>query len=181
MSHIGYVRVSSFGQTSDRQLDGIDLDKVFTETASAKSTDRPQLQACLEYLRGGDTLHNHSIDRLARNLFDLQKIIEQLTSRGVSVQFHKENLTFSGSPDPMAKLTMQMMGAFAEFERTLINERRSEGIAKAKALGKQIGAKPKLDAAQVIELKARASSGEKIAALAKDFGISRQTVYMYLK
>ena len=101
-SNVGYIRVSSYSQNTDRQLVGVELDKKFTEKASAKNADRPQLEACLEWLRDGDTLHVHSIDRLARNLFDLQKIVGQLTAKRVTVQFHKENLTFSGDSNPMA-------------------------------------------------------------------------------
>lgn len=179
-AHVGYIRVSSHGQNMDRQLDGIKLDKVFEEKASAKSTTRPQLQACIDYLRSGDTLHVHSIDRLARNLFDLQDLIRQLVAKWVAVQFHKEGLIFSGQSDPMAQLTLQMMGAFAEFERVLINERRSEGMAAAKKAGKQIGALPKLTAEQADTLRTRAAAGVHKATLAKEYGISRQSVYSYI-
>ncbi|MBF0273481.1 MAG: recombinase family protein [Magnetococcales bacterium] len=181
MANIGYIRVSSYGQTTDRQLDGVNLDRRFEEKISAKTTCRPQLQACLEYIREGDTLHVHSIDRLARNLFDLQQLVEQLTAKGVTVSFHKERLEFSGKSDPIARLTLQLMGAFAEFERVIINERRVEGIAKARQMGKQIGAKPRLTAKQADELRARAGAGEQKAALAAEYGISRQAVYDYLK
>lgn len=180
-AHVGYVRVSSHGQNTDRQLDGVELSKIFEEKASAKSTTaRPMLQVCLEYLREGDTLHVHSIDRLARNLFDLQDLVKQLVGKGVAVQFHKERLVFSGQSDPMAQLTLQLMGGFAEFERTLINERRSEGMAMAQKAGKQIGAKPKLSAEQADELRKRAADGADKKALAAEYGISRQSVYTYI-
>ena len=180
MANVGYIRVSSYGQNHDRQLDGLELDKEFKDTASAKTAQRPGLDACIEYLREGDTLHVHSIDRLARNLFDLQKIVDRFVDKGITVRFYKENLIFSGASDPMAKLMLQMMGAFAEFERTLINERRREGIAIAKKKGKQIGAKPKLTTGQAEELRKRATAGEQKTVLAKEFGISRQAVYGYL-
>ena len=181
-AHVGYVRVSSHGQNTDRQLDGVELSKIFEEKASAKSTTaRPMLQICIEYLREGDTLHVHSIDRLARNLFDLQDLVKQLVGKGVAVQFHKEGLKFSGQSDPMAKLTLQLMGAFAEFERTLINERRSEGMAMAKKAGKQIGAKAKLTATQADALRAQVAAGACKKTLAVEYGISRQSVYTYLK
>lgn len=178
---VGYIRVSSFSQNTDRQLDGIELEKTFEEKASAKDADRPVLKECLDYLRAGDYLHVHSIDRLARNLMDLQKIVNTLNDKGVSVTFHKENLTFTGSNDnPMNKLMLQMMGAFAEFERALIKERQREGIAKAKQMGKQIGRKRSLSDDQVEEIKARVNAGEAKSTLAKEYGISRQTLYTAL-
>ena len=94
---IGYIRVSSTDQNIARQLDGFHLDKIFTDRCSGKDTSRPQLVACLDYLRDGDTLHVHSIDRLARNLQDLLRIIESLNQRDVSVSTRKD------SPFPQAK------------------------------------------------------------------------------
>jgi len=132
----------------------------------------------MEWLREGDTLHVHSIDRLARNLFDLQDIVERLTERGVTVNFHKENLRFSGGDgDPMQKLMLQMMGAFAEFERDLINERRKEGMAAARDAGKQIGAKRKLSPESVTLIRQRINDGETKKALAEEHGVSRQTLH----
>ena len=177
MSQIGYTRVSSYSQSTDRQLVGIDLDKVFTEKASAKDAKRPQLQECLDWIRDGDVLHVHSIDRLARNLFDLQAIVQQVIDKGVEIKFYKENLSFTGEENPMQTCMLQMMGGFAEFERSLINERRKEGMAQAKAKGKQIGRKAKLNEEQVNELKSRIAAGEAKTELAKEFGISRQTLY----
>lgn len=130
---VGYIRVSSFSQNTDRQLFGISLDKIFEEKASAKDTNRPVLKDCLEYLREGDELHVHSIDRLARNLIDLQTIVSDLNGKGVSVVFHKENLTFTGNiENPMNKLMLQMMGAFAEFERNLIKETKGRNCSSSK-------------------------------------------------
>ena len=180
MSNVGYIRVSSYGQNTDRQLSDIELDKEFVEKASAKTSDRPQLQACLEWLRDGDTLHVHSIDRLARNLFDLQDIVQQLTQKGVTIYFHKENMRFSGRGDSVQRLMLQMMGAFAEFERELINERRREGMAAAKKAGKQIGAKRKLTSAQISEISKRLADGETKKDLAAEYGVSRQTLYTAL-
>ena len=182
MSNVGYIRVSSFSQNTDRQLRDIDLDKTFEEKASAKDAKRPQLVACMEWLRDEDVLHVHSIDRLARNLQDLQNIVQTLTDKGVTVLFHKENLTFSGGvSDPMKTLMLQMMGAFSEFERSLINERRKEGMAAAKAAGKQIGAKRKLSKADVIDIKSRIASGASKSSLANEYSVSRQTLYSALK
>src|ERR1019366_1831007 len=132
---VGYRRVSSVDQSTERQLEGIQLDKVFTDKASGKDTNRPQLQAALEYLREGDLLLAHSMDRLARSLDGLRKIVLDLTSRGVHVQFVKENLTFTGEDAPMSTLLLALLGAVAEFERSMIRERQREGIALAKKAG----------------------------------------------
>jgi DNA invertase Pin-like site-specific DNA recombinase len=178
---IAYIRVSSVGQSTARQLDGVALDKTFEDKVSGKDTNRPALQECLDYLREGDTLHVHSMDRLARNLDDLRRMVKELTGRGVAVKFHKEGLTFTGEDSPMATLLLSMLGAVAEFERSLIAERRQEGIAIAKAKGDVYkGRKPALSEERAGELKRRASDGENKAALAREFGISRATLYTYI-
>jgi len=113
---VAYLRVSSVDQNLARQqeaMNAVALDKVFTEKASAKDTNRPALLECLGYCRQGDTLHVHSIDRIARNLKDLQNIIDQLVIKQVTVHFHKEGLLFNGSDDAMSRLMLQMMGAFS--------------------------------------------------------------------
>ncbi|WP_422462580.1 MULTISPECIES: recombinase family protein [unclassified Endozoicomonas] len=175
--NVGYIRVSSIDQNTARQLEGIDLDTTFEDHCSGKDTDRPQLKACLRHLRSGDRLHVHSIDRLARSLKDLQTLVEDLTEQGISIQFHKENLIFTGDSNPMHKLMLQMMGAFAEFERSMIRERQREGIAAARKQGKQIGATRKLTADQVNEVVERIKAGEQKNKLAAEYGISRQTLY----
>jgi DNA invertase Pin-like site-specific DNA recombinase len=177
---VGYIRVSTVLQNTARQLDGVALDKVFEDRASGKNTDRPQLAACLSHLREGDTLHVHSMDRLCRNLDDLRRIVKDLTGRGVVVRFHKEGLTFTGEDSPMSNLLLSMLGAVAEFERSIILERQREGIAIAKGEGKYKGRKPSLTASDVNELRRRAASGEKKAVLAREYGVSRETVYSYL-
>ncbi|WP_446808632.1 recombinase family protein [Methylomonas sp. 2BW1-5-20] len=129
-------------------------------------------------MREGDVLHVHSIDRLARNLKDLQTIIENLTRKGVTVKFYKEHLTFeAANTSPMQTLMLQMLGAFAEFERTLIKKRQREGIEAAKAQGKKLGAPAKLTAEQAAEIKARVEQGDDKSKLAKEYGISRPTLY----
>ena len=175
--NVGYVRVSSVDQNLDRQLEGVDLDKVFTEKASAKDTKRPRLIECIDYLRNGDVLHVHSIDRLARNLIDLQTIINSLNEKGVSVMFHKEGLMFTGDDNPMNKLMLQMMGAFAEFERNLIRERQLEGIKIALKKGVKFGRSKVLSDDQIAEIKQRISRGEHKKALAIEYGVCRQTLY----
>lgn len=177
---IGYQRVSTLDQNTDRQLDGVHVDKLFTDKASGKDTNRPALQQALDYAREGDTLVIHSMDRLARNLEDLRRVVRQLTSRGVRVEFVKEHLLFTGEDSPMNTLLLSMLGAVAEFERAIILERQREGIALAKAKGKYKGRKQALTPEQVEELKDMKKAGHPIAQLAKRYGVSRQTVYNYL-
>ena len=161
MSLIGYKRVSSDSQSTDRQDLG-ELDKVFEEKLSGKSaSDRPALVAMTDYAREGDTVKVHSIDRLARDLRDLQSIISQLNDKGVTISFLSENLTFSaGADDAFAKLQLQMMGAFAEFERNIIRKRQ-----------------PVIDRDEVRKLKAEGLSTYKIA---DQMGISRMSVHRIL-
>lgn len=178
---VGYVRVSTLDQNTDRQLEGVALDRTFTDKASGKDVERPQLQAALAYVREGDTLVVHSMDRLARNLADLLRIVTQLTDRGVAVEFVKEGQTYAaGDTDPMRKLMLSMLGAFAEFERAMIRERQREGIAIAKQKGAYKGRKRSLSDAQVAELRTRVAAREPKAALAREYGISRETLYQYL-
>lgn len=178
---IGYVRVSSFDQNPERQLEQIQVDKVFTDKASGKDTQRPELDALLSFVRDGDTVVVHSMDRLARNLDDLRRLVQKLTKRGVRIEFAKESLTFTGEDSPMANLMLSVMGAFAEFERALIRERQREGIALAKQRGAYRGRKKSLSEPQIVELKRRITEGEQKAAVARDYGISRETLYQYLK
>lgn len=179
--NIGYIRVSSTSQNTERQLADVQLDRTFIDKASGKDANRPELSNCLNHLREGDVLHVHSIDRLARNLKDLQTFIETLTHKGVTVKFYKEHLTFEASnTSPMQTLMLQMLGAFAEFERTLIKERQREGIQAAKAQGKKLGAPLKLSMEQTAELKARVEKGEDKSKVAKEYGISRPTLYKLL-
>jgi DNA invertase Pin-like site-specific DNA recombinase len=178
---IGYVRVSSFDQNPERQLEQVQVDKVFTDKASGKDTQRPELDALLSFVREGDTVVVHSMDRLARNLDDLRRLVQRLTKRGVRIEFVKESLTFTGEDSPMANLMLSVMGAFAEFERALIRERQREGIALAKQRGAYRGRKKALSPEQEVDLRRRADAGEQKAKLAREFGISRETLYQYLK
>ncbi len=178
---IGYIRVSSIDQNPDRQLEDIILNKKFIDKASGKDTARPELQAMLDYVRDGDTVIVHSMDRLARNLDDLRQLVMKLTSQEVSVQFIKEGLTFTGEDSAMSKLLLSVMGAFAEFERSLIKERQMEGIALAKKRGVYKGRKRALSEEQVIEIKERVERGEKKTDIARDLGISRETLYQYFR
>ena len=180
-NQVGYIRVSSTEQNTERQLDGIQLDKSFTEKASGGSRDRPQLVAMLEYLREGDTVHVHSIDRLARNTNDLNDLVNSLNDRGITIIFHKENLIFSHDVAQSAinKLMFQMLAAFAEFERSMIRERQKEGIAKAKAKGLYKGRKRKVDYSDI--QKAMQKEGVTFRSAAKQFGVGIATVQRALK
>ncbi len=180
-NQVGYIRVSSTEQNTERQLDGISLDKTFTEKASGASRERPQLNAMLEYLREGDTVHVHSIDRLARNTNDLNEIVNSLNDRGITIIFHKENLIFSHdiAQSAMNKLMFQMLAAFAEFERSMIRERQREGINKAKAKGLYKGRKRKIDYVEI--QKAMKVEGATFRSVAKQFDVGVATVQRALK
>jgi len=178
---VGYVRVSSFDQNPERQLEGIELDRKFIEKASGKNTKRPQLEAMIDYVREGDVLIVHSMDRLARNLDDLRKIVFNLTSKRIKIQFMKENLTFTGEDSPMSNLLLSMMGAFAEFERSLIRERQLEGIAIAKKRGDYRGRKPSLSEEKIEEMNQLLESGENKSEIARQLKISRETLYRYIR
>jgi len=177
---VGYIRVSSLDQNTARQLDGVQLDQVFTEHASGKDTHRPQLLALIKHVREHDTVVVHSLDRLGRSLTDLRTLVGDFTARGVRVEFVKESLTFCGGDSPMQTLLLSMLGSVAEFERALILERQREGIALAKTAGRYKGGTPKRSRDQVAELRTRVAAGEPKAALAREFGITRQTLYNYL-
>lgn len=178
---VAYKRVSTVDQVTDRQLDGLVLDHTFTEQASGKDTKRPELQRLIAYVRQGDTVVVHSMDRLARNLDDLRRLVRELTGKGVRVEFAKEAITFTGDDAPMATLMLSMMGAFAEFERALIRERQREGVALAKARGAYKGRRRVLTRDQVEAVRQRAVPGVNKAALARELGIGRRTLYAYLR
>lgn len=178
---VGYLRVSSTDQNTVRQLDGIEVERIFEDKVSGKDADRPKLAEMLAFVRDGDTVVVHSMDRLARNLDDLRRIVRALTARGVRVEFVKESLTFTGEDSPMATLLLSVMGAFAEFERALIRERQREGIVLAKQRGAYRGRKKSLNSEQIAELKRRVAAGDQKTLVARDFGISRETLYQYLR
>src|SRR5215203_7299998 len=152
---VAYIRVSTLDQRESRQLEGLERDRTFTDHASGKDTKRPQLEELLNFVRSGDTVVVHSMDRLARNLDDLRRIVHRLTGKGVRIEFVKEQLSFTGEDSPMASLLLSVMGAFAEFERALIHERQREGIALAKQRGAYKGRKKALSAEAAMQLRAR--------------------------
>ncbi len=177
MAQVAYIRVSDAGQNTERQLSetGITFEKTFEDKASGKNTDREGLKAMLEYVREGDTVNVHSIDRLGRSLIDLKTVVTQLNAMGVVVHFHKENLKFeAGTQNPMQTLMFDMLGAFAEFERSMIKERQMEGIAKAKEKG--VYNKDKRKKVDYAELNAAIESGMSYRQVADKFNVGVGTV-----
>lgn len=181
---VGYARVSSVDQNLDRQLERLrseNVEKLFMDKASGKDTERPEFQAMMNYLRDGDALLVCSMDRLARNLFDLLDVTKQLQNKGVTIRFLRENIELSptGETSAISKLLLAMMGAVAEFERSMIRERQREGIALAKARGAYLGRKP-LDPNTVAEAKRQVALGISKSKVARDLKISRTSLYRYL-
>lgn len=177
----GYKRVSTVEQSTDRQLEGIVVDRVFEDKLSGKDRNRPQLDLLLSIIRKGDVIHIHSMDRLARNTRDLLNLVQEISDKGCKVVFHTEHLTFEPNKnDPYQQLMMTMLGAVAQLERSLLLQRQKEGIAIAKAKGKYKGGKNKLSPEQVEELKELAKT-QSITSVAKHFNITRPTVYGYLR
>ena len=180
---IGYARVSSKDQNLDRQLAALKKEKVFrifTDTVSGSSTQRPGLDGALDYVRAGDQLIVVSMDRLARSLIDLHRLVDELTERGVSVKFLKEGQTYSLDSSPVAKLMLGLLGSVAEFERAIIRERQAEGIAKAKARGVYKGRAKVLNEQQIMQAREWVSEGVPKTEVARRFGIGRTTLYKYL-
>ena len=178
---VGYIRVSSTDQNTARQLDGVELDRIFEDKASGRDAKRPKLQELLAYVRKGDTVIVHSMDRLARNVDDLRRIVTELSRRGVRVEFQREGVVFTGEDNPMNTLLLTMLGAVAEFLRAQNLENQREGIAKAKQAGKYKGRKRVLSSEQVAQVKERVAAGEQKTALAKELGVSRETLYKALR
>ena len=176
---VGYIRVSTLDQREDRQLEGVKVDRRFVDHVSGKDVKRPQLTAMLSFVREGDTVVCHSMDRLGRNLDDLRKLVFGLTERGIRVEFRKENLIFTGEDSPMANILLSGMGAIAEFERQLIRERQREGIELAKKRGVYKGRPRTLSSEAVASLVQKLEAGEKPSALAREFGVSRMTLHRY--
>jgi len=179
MANVGYVRVSTVDQNTDRQLDGVVLDRKFEDKVSGATTDRPKLQEMLQYVRHGDTIHVHSIDRLARSLADLLSLVQTLTEKGVMLKFHKEQLHFTGEANPMQNLMLSMMGAVAEFERSMIKERQREGIAKAKLKGVYTGRVKAINDEAIRA--AMAKEGASFRKVAKELNVSLSSVQRAMK
>ena len=179
---IGYIRVSSYDQNLERQLEGVPVDKVFEDKASGKDKKRPGLDALTEFVREGDTVVVHSLDRLARNLSDLLHVVQGFVLRGIAVEFVKENLKFTKHRNNFDDLMLSVLGAVAQFERAMIGERQREGIALAKKRGVYNGKvkKRKLSDDQISDIKVKLGQGVPKSRVAKEFGITRETLYKYL-
>ena len=178
---VGYMRVSTVDQNTIRQLDGLKLDKIFTDKCSGKDTNRPQLKLMIDYVREGDAVVVHSMDRLARNVDDLRSLVTQLTKKGISVEFVKESLTFTGENTPMSNMLLSILGAVGQFERELINERIREGVVLAKKAGKYKGRSKNFTDGQIEEMKQMVADRYKKIDIANKFGITRNTLHRYLK
>lgn len=178
---VGYIRVSHVDQNIERQLNDVELDKKFIDQCSGKNIDRPQFKIMMEFIREGDLLIVHSMDRLSRNLDDLRRTVQILTKKGVTVKFIKENLEFTGKDSPLSLLMLSMMGAFAEFDRSLNKERQREGIELAKKRGVYRGRPSKVAVDQIHEMIQRSRQGEKIVKIAQSMNVSIQTIYGYIR
>ncbi|MBR9873578.1 MAG: recombinase family protein [Vibrionaceae bacterium] len=182
MANIAYIRVSTVEQNTERQLAncGIEFDKVYEDKASGSSTNRPELAKLMDYAREGDTVHIHSIDRLARSLDDLRKLVTSWNNDGITVCFHKEGLHFTaGENTPIAELMLNMLGAVAQFERSIIRERQAEGIAKAVKKGKFKGRKPNTERNEkIFELR---DAGVSLRKIAEELNCNPSTVQRVLK
>lgn len=179
-----YARVSSIYQNTDRQtLNENDFDRTYIDKCSGKNTNRPQLEAMLANLRPGDEITCHSIDRLARNTFDLESLLKQISEKGCSIHFIKESLNFvPGENNSISNLTLHIMSAIAQFERELIKERQAEGIAIAKAKHKFKGGQNKLSKNDTAELKYLLLSGRiSVKDAMKKYNLCRASVYNYKK
>jgi DNA invertase Pin-like site-specific DNA recombinase len=175
---VGYRRVSTMDQNLDRQDLGV-VDRIFEEKVSGKNTDRAALQEMIAFVREGDEVIVYSIDRLARDLRDLQSIIQLLNDKQVSISFISERLTFTAEKDDaFSRLQLQLMGAFAEFERNIIRKRQAEGIAKAKTRGVYKRRKKQVDDQKIVLMK---QEGMKVSEIASSLGVSRMTVYRALE
>lgn len=178
---IAYRRVSTTDQNTARQLadSGVTFDTEFEDHATGANTDRPGLDALRKHARAGDVVHVQSLDRLGRSLTDLHKLIGELVGKGVTVKFHSGDMTFApGKDSPLNNLLLGVLGSVAQFERDCIRERQAQGIARAKLDGTYKGRTPKLSPERLAELRARRAAGESATALAREFGVSRQHVYV---
>jgi len=177
---IGYARVSTVDQNPERQLENVQLDKKFTDYASGSSTKRPQLQQMLEFVREDDIVFIHSMDRLGRNLKDIKNLVDYLLEKKVKIEFIKENLKFASKSDPVANCVLNIFGAVAEFEYSLLKERQMEGIRLAQKAGKYKGRQTKLDEKKIEFIKEQLKTRISKTKIAEALGISRFSLYNYI-
>lgn len=179
---LGYARVSSSSQNLDRQraaLHTAGATRIWEDTITGATRDRPALNQALDYARDGDMLVVTSMDRLARSVPDLHSIVSDLTDRGVAVRFLNEQQTYTADSDPVSRFMLSILGAVAQLERELIRERQADGIAAAKARG-VYDRKPILSPEQVSHAREMVDSGVPKAVVARRFKIARSTLYKYL-
>jgi len=173
MKNIAYIRVSTIVQNTTRQLQDLEFDETFIDKVSGKDNNRPALIEMIKFVREGDIINVHDLSRLGRNIKELRNLIDELISKGVTVKFHKEQLTFNNSSDAMSKLLLNMLGAVYEFEREVMLERQKEGIAIAKLEGKYKGRKATVDKDEISRLLEAGMSMRKVAS---KLGIGLSTV-----
>lgn len=178
---IGYIRVSTPEQNPDRQLVGLELDKKFIDNFTGRILERPALSQLREYIREGDELFVHSMDRLARNMKDLRNLVDEFQKKSIKVHFVKENISFAGYEKPMDILLLSLIGAFAEFEFSIVKERQMEGIRLAKLKGLYKGRKKVFNEERFKEVVKRIQEGHKMTKIANEFNVSREVIYKYLK
>jgi len=178
MAIVGYARVSSVGQSLDVQLEKLKhCDKLFEEKQSGTSNKRPRLQACLEYVREGDTLVITRLDRLARSTLHLCQIAEELARKNVALEVIDQNIH---TGDATGRLLFNMLGAIAQFETEIRAERQRDGIQNAKARGVKLGREKRLTEQQCLELRRQREQGALIRTLMKDYNLSKASIYRYL-
>ncbi|MGZ8242677.1 recombinase family protein [Methylomagnum sp.] len=178
MATVGYARVSSVGQSLDVQLQKLrDCDKVFQEKRTGTTAERPQLKACLDYLRDGDTLVISRLDRLARSTLHLTQIADLLRQKGVELRVIDQAID---TTTPTGRLMFNMLSAIAEFETEIRKERQLDGIEAAKEKGVEFGRKAKLTPDQIEEMKAKRAESVLIKDLMNEYSLSKASVYRLL-
>lgn len=178
---IGYIWLSHSAPSLEQQLEQIMVEKFFTDNASDQGLQQPERDALFLSVCNGDTVAIYSMDRLARNLSDLYQQVYKLTHKGVTVEFIKESLTFTSNLPPKTNLMLSIMRACAEFEQLILGKNQREDIEQTRVPRGYRGRKKLLSSEQQAELRLRATNGETKAQLAREFGISRETLYQYLK
>jgi len=187
MAKIGYARVSTRSQKDDSQIDeltGYGCDKIFTDKASGKLADRPELDKALAYLREGDVLVITRLSRAMRSLKHLLALADDLRERGIDLVVLRQHID---TTTPTGRLVFHVLSAIDEFQRELIIEGTREGLEAARARGRTGGRKPKLSAAKAATVRrmyqATGPDGRRlhtVAEIARTVGVHRTTVYDYL-
>lgn len=177
----GYARVSTTDQNPDLQLDALKAAgcaRVFVDKASGASTKRPELEKLLSRVSAGDQLTVWKLDRFARSLSDMLRLANELGEKGVDLVSLNDPIDTTSA---MGRFVFQLTGAFAELERSIIQERTNAGLASARARGVRVGRPPALSAAQIAHAKKLLDAGERPAQVAQSFGISRSTLYRVIR